>query len=153
MKLTRLNSVRRVAIATLITTVALGAMGGSSYAGKGGGRPGGGGGTTSSSSLSVVMVTDADSDGITSHGDTITFNITTADTAEPNVSLSCKQGGVVVYGAVAGFYAGYPWPWTTNMELLSPNWSGGAADCTAVLQKYSGTKVLNLATINFTVAA
>jgi hypothetical protein len=98
-------------------------------------------------------VNDANNDFAPNWNDTITFAISTTDTDKPMVSLSCKQSGVVVYGTVAGFYAEYAWPWTTHMHLASTNWAGGAADCTAVLQKYSGTKVINLATINFTARA
>jgi hypothetical protein len=119
-----------------------------------GGKGGGGGGKPSkgTSSLSVVMVTDANADGKPNWADTVTFSIQTTATTQPNVNLSCSQNGTVVYGAVAGFYEGYPWPWTVNMELKSTNWSSGGANCTAVLNYYSGTKVVNLASLEFTVS-
>jgi hypothetical protein len=151
MKQTRSNALKRWAVGSLVACLALGATGGSSFAGKGGGKSRGG--NSGNSSLSVAMVHDVNGDGGPNWGDTITFDVSTTDTTQPNVSLSCKQEGVVVYGAVAGFYEGYPWPWTQEMALASTAWSGGAADCTAVLQKYSGTKVIDLATITFTAAA
>jgi hypothetical protein len=142
---------RRVRVGALVACLAFGAMSGPSFAAKGsGGKPGG---STSSSSLRVVMVDDANGDGNPDWGDVITFDISTTDTTQPNVSLKCSQAGTVVYGAVAGFYPGYPWPWTQQMSLSSTAWSGGSADCTAVLQKYSGAKVINLTSISFAVGA
>jgi hypothetical protein len=112
-----------------------------------GGKPGGGGkpsGTTSTGSLSVVMVTDANGNGAPNWNDTITFAITSTSTS-PYVDLSCYQGGALVYSAWAGFYESYPWPGQRNMPLYSPSWTGGAADCVAVLN--GGT------TLKFSVAA
>ena len=117
-----------------------------------GGKGGGGKPSKGNSSLSVVMVTDKNSDGKPNWSDTITFNIQTTATTQPNVNLTCSQNGVVVYGASAGFYEGYPWPWTKNMELKSTAWSSGAANCTAILSSYSGTRITNLATLGFSVA-
>ena len=110
-------------------------------ASKGGGKTGSG-----TSSLSLVMVTDVNSDGLPNHGDTITFNVSTTATTVPTVSVKCYQGSTLVYGASAGFYASYPWPWAKNMTLASGTWTSGGANCTAVL---SGTKTL--ATLNFQV--
>ena len=145
---------RHVAVAALVGCLAFGAMGGSTFAGK----PSGGGGgkprpTSTTSSLKVVMVDDVNLDGAPNWGDTITFAISTTATTQPNVSLTCSQGGVVVYGASAGFYEGYPWPWTVNMKLASNAWAGGAANCVAVLQQYSGSRVIDLASIAFTAGA
>jgi hypothetical protein len=39
------------------------------------------------------------------------------------------------------------------MTLSSQSWAGGAADCTATLQSYSGTSVTTLATLAFHVSA
>jgi hypothetical protein len=39
------------------------------------------------------------------------------------------------------------------MTLSSQTWTGGAADCTAVLQAYSGTSVTTLTTLGFHVDA
>lgn len=108
-------------------------------ANKGGGNTGGGG-----SSLSVVMVTDANSDGLPNYGDTITFKINTTNTS-PYIQLNCYQNSNLVYSASAGFYASYPWPWAQNMTLKSGTWTGGGANCTAVLNP--GKK--SLATLNF----
>ena len=121
--------------------------------GGGGKKPGGGstGGTTGGSSLSWVMVTDTNNNGVPNWGEQIRFNVSTTATTEPNVNLSCTQNGVVVYGALTGYYASYPWPWTNIMTLSSNSWQGGQAECTAVLNYYSGTSTINLASITFTV--
>lgn len=117
-----------------------------SGSGKGGGKPSG----TSSSSLALVMVTDSNGNGQPNWGDQITFQVSTTATSEPHVDLTCTQNGVVVYGATTGFYSSYPWPWTQIMTLSSTAWQGGAANCTAKLYYFAGSKTPTLATLNFT---
>jgi hypothetical protein len=122
--------------------------------GKGGGKNSGGGTTTGGSgSLSIVMVSDANGDGHPNWGDSIRFNVTTSATSEPNVSVTCSQNGVVVYGATTGYYASYPWPWTQTMTLSSNSWQAGAASCTAKLYYFSGTSTINLSSMTFTAGA
>jgi hypothetical protein len=118
--------------------------------GSGGGKPKPGGGTGGSGSLTLVMVNDVNRDGQPNWGDTVTFNISTSATTEPNVSLTCSQNGKVVYGATGGFYDGYPWPWTKNMTLSSSSWTGGAASCVAKLYYFSGTSQIDLGSTSFT---
>ena len=150
----RKSSVIRTALTVSVALVML-AVAPVALAGKspGGGKHGGGGTSGGSSSLSVVMVADANQNGLPNWGDTIRFNVSTTATTEPHVNLTCSQNGVVVYGAATGYYASYPWPWTQNMSLGSTSWTGGAANCTAVLSAYSGTSVTTLATLTFSVAA
>jgi hypothetical protein len=59
----------------------------------------------------------------------------------------------LVYTTQTGYYAGYPWPWTQTMTLSSPAWSGGDADCTAVLYYFKGSRTLTAATQSFHVYA
>jgi len=121
--------------------------------GKGGGKPGGGGTTTGGSgTLTLVMVNDANGDGKPNWGDSITFRVSTSAT-EPNVSVTCTQQNVVVYGATTGYYASYPWPWTQTMTLSSNAWQGGAASCVAKLYYFSGTNTINLGSMSFTAGA
>jgi hypothetical protein len=137
---------------SLVGPSALEARSPSGGGGKGGGK--GGGGTTSGGgggSLSLVMYADQNGNGLPNWGDTVTFNVSTTATTTPNVELKCFQNGSVVYGATAGFYDGYPWPWTKNMNLSSGAWTGGAANCTAEL--YYGVNHTVLATLSFNVAA
>jgi hypothetical protein len=142
-----------VAAAAVLT--ALGLLVGSSpaFAAKsaqagGGGKSGGGGG-----SLSLVMVNDVNGNGLPNYGDSVTFNVSTTATSQPNVDVRCYQNGVLVYGATAGFYPSYPWPWDQTFMLSSPSWTGGAASCAAVLSYSSGAKTVTLATLAFPVYA
>ena len=108
------------------------------------------GGASSSSSLTFVMHADTNGNDLPDWGDTVTFNVSTTETTEPHVDLTCSQGGTVVYGATTGFYASYPWPWTQNMTLSSQMWTGGAANCVARLYYFSGTSSVTLASQSFT---
>ncbi len=106
-----------------------------------------------SSTLALVMVNDLNDDGKPNWGDTVTFDVKTDATPEPHVILTASQDGRIVYSASAGFYPGYPWPWTVNMTLASTLWTGGAARAHAELQSYEGRKIKVLATLDFDVAA
>ena len=138
----------------ILLTVALGALClalvPAAFAGKGGGtggnKPGGGTG-----GLSLVLLNSMD--GLPHWGQQITFNVTTTATSAPNVSVTCSKSGAVVYGAVSGFYASYPWPWTQIMTLSSQSWAGGAADCVASLYYFSGTRTVTLGSLSFHVYA
>ncbi len=138
-----------LALTLLVVPAAFAAKG----AGGGHGKPGGGGTGGGGGTLSLKMVTDANGDGLPNWGDQVTFNVATTATTEPNVSLTCSQNGVVVYGAVTGFYASYPWPWTQTMTLSSTAWSGGAASCVAKLYYFSGTSTVDLGSMGFTAGA
>ncbi len=138
-----------LALTLLVVPAAFAAKGGGKPGGGGGGgKPGGGGGT-----LSLKMVTDSNGDGLPNWGEQVTFNVSTTATTEPNVSLTCSQNGVVVYGAVTGYYASYPWPWTQTMTLSSTAWSSGAASCVAKLYYFSGTSTVNLGSMSFPAGA
>jgi hypothetical protein len=129
-------------IALLIVSLAVGTALAGKGGAKGGGKPSGGGNST----IALVMVADENGNGTPNWHDTITFEIATTATASPYLSVTCFQNGTLVYGADAGFYADYPWPGARNMPLYSPAWTGGAADCTAVLNR-------KLATLRFHVGA
>jgi hypothetical protein len=107
------------------------------------------GGKSSSGSSSLALVVLNSSDGLPHHGGQVTFKVSTTATTQPNVSLDCYQNGALVYGAVAGFYPSYPWPWDQIFTLSSPSWTGGAANCTAALYYFSGRKTVTLTTLNF----
>lgn len=98
--------------------------------GGGGGKPGGGGG--GSGSLRIVMVEDLNGNGSPNWGDTITYAVTSS-ASNPFVDTLCYQNGQMVYSAGAGWYDSYPWPGARNMPLYSPSWTGGGADCRAVI--------------------
>jgi hypothetical protein len=105
----------------------------------------------SSSTLKLVLLSSTD--GLPHQGQDITFEASSSATTEPHVRLSCAQGGVVVYTAQTGYYASYPWPWTNTMNLSSGAWTGGAADCTATLYWFNGSKTVTGTTLPFHVEA
>jgi hypothetical protein len=145
---------RRIAHAAQIVAVVLAlALVSAALAAKGGGGRHKSGGTTGGGSLSLVMVTDLNADGLPNWSDTVTFNVSTTATTQPNVDLTCSQNGTTVYSATSGFYASYPWPWTQNMTLRSTAWSSGAASCTARLYAFAGSGTTTLATLSFTAGA
>jgi hypothetical protein len=130
-------------------------------AGKGGagGTAGGGGGghkTTSYTGSFVntnpVMVSDANGNNAPNFGDGITFNVTSNATYY-SVELDCSQNGAVVFRQVVGF--GLGWTWSQTYTLRSSIWTGGAADCTAVLyaSNADGSNRQNLASLAFAVGA
>jgi hypothetical protein len=118
--------------------------------GGGGGKPAGGG-TTSSSSLKLVLLDSTDN--VAHWGQRVTFDVSTSATTEPHVGVTCSQNGVAVYTTQTGFYASYPWPWTQTMTLSSGAWTGGAADCSATLYYFNGSKTVTAATLAFHVDA
>ena len=112
----------------------------------GGGGKASGGGTNGSSSLSLVMVTDANTPGL-SYGDTVTFNVSTT-ASYPSVQVACYQNGALVFAQSAGFFPTYAG--SKNFTLQDDRWSGGAADCTATLYTTSSNgKQTTLATESF----
>jgi hypothetical protein len=117
--------------------------------GSGGtGKPGAG------ASPSLTLVNETVPGTTPAYGQTVTFDVSTAATGRPYVSLSCSQNGVQVYSTSAGFFGGYPWPWQQNMTLSSGSWTGGAASCVATLYYYAGNgKFTNLARLSFPVSA
>lgn len=126
------HSAQAILEGALIALLVVGLMAGTALAAKptaGSSKHHGG---STSGSLALKMVTDADADGAFTWGDTITFVVNSTATY-PYVSVTCKQGSTLVYGADAGFYPSYPWPGAQNMTLSSPSWTGGAAACAATL--------------------
>lgn len=147
---------RRTIIVTLIAASFLLLIPAPANAAKGGGKGGGGkgGGDTTSVTLDVVLVNDGDGDGVIDHSDTITFAFDQTETDEPHVDLACRQNGTVVYGANAGYFDGYAWPWTQNMTLESNAWDSGAADCHAELYYFGRrNKTVTIGTVDFVAKA
>lgn len=122
------------------------------------GKPGGGGGGTTggNGTISLVMVSDADANGLPNYGDTITFAVSTTATTQPYVTVNCYQGSTLVYQQSSGIF----WGSLNQMFVLGGTtaWQGGgAADCTAYLQNWDSYSkhhtVTNLASMNFSVGA
>jgi hypothetical protein len=123
-------------------TLALSIVGGNRADARGGHGGGGGGGNSS-----VALVLLESTDGWAHAGQHVTFSVTTSATS-PFVSLNCYQGGVWVSTVSAGFFAAYPW--SRDFTLASTMWTGGDADCTAMLYtSKDGSKITSLATLSF----
>lgn len=149
------HSAQAVTKSALVALLVVGLMAGTTFAAKGGGGGGHkGGGSTGGGSLAVVMVADANANGLPNWADQITFTVSTTATAKPLVVLYCYQSGALVYQHSAGFYPGYPWPDAQIFTLSSSVWTGGSADCSAQLYMSDGNGgFITLATMSFPVAA
>jgi hypothetical protein len=129
-----------VAIAALVLVLVPAAV-----AGKGKGAP-----TAPSGTIKLVPVSTS-TDGLLHYGQQVTFEVYTSATAYPWVLLECSQNGSLVYRHANGIFP------TSLMQVftlgLTPAWTGGAADCTAYLQKRDSRKTQTLATLSFHVYA
>lgn len=133
-----------ILIVGLIAVPVLAAKGGNGGGGKGGGKP-----VSGTSSITLVMVDGTGTEP--THGDTITFSVSTTETDRPFVSVNCYQAGTWVYSASVGFFPDYPW--AQEFVLASTSWPSGAADCTAELYtSKDGRRTTTLATLDFSVA-
>ena len=126
------HTLMALAEAGLIAILVVGLIAGTAFAGRGGGgKPGGGSGGSGTLTMQPM-------DGATQahFGARVTFSITQTATPYPYVHLMCYQGGSMVAEGRQGFFStaiGNEW------FTLGPTdyWTGGAADCTARLEKYS----------------
>lgn len=143
------HTLMALAEASLVALLVVGLMAGTAFAGKGaggGGKPGGGG-TTGGGTIAMVPM-----DGATEahFGARVTFTVSTSATPYPYVHLKCFQGGALVAEARQGFF---PTALGNEWFVLGPTpaWTGGAADCTATLEKYSSKGWGVLASTSFPV--
>jgi hypothetical protein len=143
------HGLQAVAEGGLVALMIVGLMAGTAFASNGGGP------IKSSSSISLVVL--GASSGTTSatsdpqYGGQVTFDISTTATAYPFVNLKCYQNGTLVAEGWAGFFDGALG--NQAFGLYSPQWTGGAADCTANLDMKSNAKWKVLATTSFHVGA
>ena len=126
-------------MAGLAAALTLGAVAAPAFAGK----PGG---STTSTALRLSMADPTDA--VANHGDRVTFVVTSSYSA-PVVSLTCTQGGSVVYGDSRPMY----WPNAFNdpgiFTLSSLAWASGAADCTAALRVQKRNGATTVASLKF----
>ena len=96
------------------------------------------------STIDVVMVVDANTDGLPNWGDTITF-AASPDPSRAFMDVFCYQGSSAVYTA-AGYSFGI------DLRLSSNAWTGGAASCNVrVYTTTDGTKTTTVGTLDFNV--
>ena len=114
----------------LISLLVVGLMAGTAFAARGGG--GKAGGSTGGSGTIALSLMDGAT--VATYGARVTFTISTTATAYPYVHLMCSQGGTLVLESRVGFF-----PTALGDEWFylgpTPAWQGGAADCTANLEK------------------
>jgi hypothetical protein len=143
------QSVQALAQGSLVALLIVGLLAGTAFAAKGGGQGKPGGGGTGTISLALM-------DGATEahYAARVTFTISTAATTSPFVHLKCYQAGSLVLEGWQGFF-----PTALGNEWFNlgptPSWSGGAASCTATLEKFSskgGGSWSVLASTSFAVA-
>lgn len=138
---------RRIALAASLAAVL--ALSGTAFAGN---NRGGGPSKPSSSSISLALPSGAaaTSGAATSgpnYGDVVTFNVSTTETQYPYVNLLCYQNGTLVAEGWAGFFGGALG--SGAFGLYSPQWTSGAADCTASLEMNSHGRWKELASTSF----
>jgi hypothetical protein len=142
--------VRTTAIASLVGALALAAPG-LALAGNGNSSAGSG-----KSPSSIVLAQPgggsvaASSTSWPRYGDMVTFDISTTETAYPYVNLKCYQNGQLVAEGWEGYFDGALGD--RFFGLYSPIWTGGAADCTAWLDKYANGRWKQLASTSFHVS-
>lgn len=142
----RIAQVASFAILVIALALVPAALAGKSGGGGGGGK--GGRGTTATGSINGLVLVDPTPDGLPHWNHTITFSV--SSTAQYFfVRVDCYQNGVLVYDKSNGFYVG--WMWGTTYGLSGPAWTGGDADCTALLysQNLDGSNQHTLATMRF----
>lgn len=102
---------------------------------------------TAASSLVLVLLDSTD--GLAHWGQHITFGVTSS-ARYSFVRVDCYQGTVWVYEQSTGFYVGWPLDQRT-FTLRSGVWTGGAADCAALLYSTDadGSNFQSLATTSF----
>jgi hypothetical protein len=138
----------RLVQSSVTALLIVGLAAGSVSAGRGGGGKPGGGGNTSGGTIVMVPMDGATEAQFAAR---VTFTVSTTATPYPYVHLRCYQGGGLVAEGRVGFF---PTAIGNEWFYLGPtgNWTSGAADCTATLEKY-GTKSWSvLATTTFHVS-
>jgi hypothetical protein len=151
MKSVLTHSAQALAEGSLIALLVVGLMAGTVFAAPGGGKgkPGGGG---SGGSLAVVVVTDLNGNGAPNWSDQVRFDVSTSN-AYPVVSLTCSQGGVLVYSDSRPYYWPNLWDDPGVFTLSSLAWSSGAADCRADLKGSAKRGMVTLGSTSFTAGA
>jgi hypothetical protein len=120
------------------------------FAAKGGKGNGNNATAVATGTFNGLVLLSPTTDGLPHWDHAITFNVTS--TAQYYfVRVDCYQGGTLVYEKSNGFTGS----WMTDYGLNGPGWTGGAADCTAVLysQNWDGSNQETLATMGFHVYA
>ena len=143
------HSVQAIAEGSLIALLIVGLMAGTALAApKGGGKPSGGGG-----GITLQMVADTNGNGLPNRTERIHFTLSTSNT-HPIVSLTCTQGGSLVYADSRPYYWPNIWDDDGIFTLASQAWSSGAADCRADVKGTSSNgRTVTLGSMTFNAGA
>jgi hypothetical protein len=136
---------RRIAPAVALAAVL--ALSGTAFASNNGGGPN----KSSSSSISLALPIGPAATTGPNYGSSVTFVISTTETQSPYVNLRCYQNGALVAEGWAGYFDGALG--SESFGLYSPQWTSGAADCTASLEMNSNGHWKELASTSFHVNA
>ena len=138
------HSVQAIAEGSLIALLIVGLMAGTALAApKGGGKPSAGGGMT------LQVVADTNGNGAPNRTEQIHFTLSTSNT-RPVVSVSCTQGGSLVYADSRPYYWPNIWDDDGIFILSSQSWSSGGADCRAEIQgTNSHGRIVSLGSMTF----
>jgi len=110
-----------------------------------------GGGTSKTSSSTISLASQAGgATAIPAYGSSVAFTISTDQTSNPFVNLQCFQNGALVAQGWAGYFSGALGG--ESFGLYSPQWTGGAADCTATLDMNTNGRWKVLASTSFHVS-
>ena len=146
------HSAQALAEGSLIALLVVGLMAGSVFAAPGG-NGGGKGARSSSGSLALIMVNDANANGLPNYMDGVTFDVSSTSTQNLIVGVRCWQGANFVYDGYVGYFEG---AWFARYFTLGSMYWNAAQDatCTARLFYYSnrGTERI-LGTKDFGVAS
>lgn len=113
----------------LIATLVVGVMAGTTFAAKPGGQ------TTTTTFTGPWMVYDANGNQSPNYMDSITFDVSTTATSQPQVGLRCYQGSTFVEDAYVSYFDSWLSP--TYFTLGSSYWNPALdASCTARLFYY-----------------
>jgi hypothetical protein len=141
---TLVHAGQAIAEGSLIALLVVGLAAGTAFAAKGGG--------STASSPKVVMVEDTSGNGSPNWAEKVTFTFSTTN-PYPVISLTCSQGGKVVFGDSRPMYSPNIWDDPGIFTLSSASWTGGAATCTALLKGTSKGRVVTLGSSTFAAGA
>lgn len=131
-----------ISLALMAAAAAAVACPSAAFAGKPGGGGGGGKAKVPAGSTSISLVLLASPDGLAHYGQDVSFEVSSTQTSQPWVNLDCYQGGALVSQSWEGMFAGS----LDNgiFGLYSPQWTGGAADCTATVTTATWARLTSL---------
>lgn len=94
----------------------------------------------------LVLVDDANGDGVPSYADSIAFSVA-GNVDWHQIQMACYQDGELVASAWRGYFYNPP------ILMQSRSWTGGAVQCVAELQQFGDSGMETLAVLEFAASA